>query len=372
MNVFIDGQPLLGPPTGIHRYVQSLYECLVYSQKIDIYLSFNRMVRKIELHEYLINSQEHILNTRYPYKVIRRLFKPNPLYHLPIDLFTKTKADIYHGTNFTFLPVFKGKKIITIHDLAYMRYPETTSERIYAHHSKWVPYCAKHCDHIIADSNQTKNDIIDLLNISEDKISVVYLAADEHFRPLKGSKKKNLLAFPYFLFVGTLEPRKNLLTLLKAYQLYKKNSDSSNKLVLVGVKGWKYSPIFEWIKENKLEDDIIVTGFITDEELVSMYNEATALVMPSIYEGFGLPVVEAMQCGTPIIGSNCTSIAEIVDRYGILIDPYDIEGWAMAMDSLSRSQYERSRLAALSLERASNFSWKETANQTQHIYERLL
>jgi glycosyltransferase involved in cell wall biosynthesis len=330
------------------------------------------MVRKIELHDYQLNSQEHLLNTRYPYKVIRRLLKPNILYNIPIDLFSKTKADIYHGTNFTFLPIFKGKKIITIHDLAYMRYPETTSERIYAHHSKWVPYCAKHCDHIIADSQQTKNDIIDLLHISEDKISVVYLAANSHFKPIQKQFSINISHDPYFLFVGTLEPRKNLLTLLKAYVQYRKNSDFCNKLVLVGVKGWKYSPIFDWIKENKLEDDIIVTGFITEEELVAMYNGATALVMPSIYEGFGLPVVEAMQCGTPIIGSNCTSIAEIVDHYGILIDPYDIEGWARALDSLSRSQYERSRLAALSLERASHFSWKETAIQTHRIYERLL
>lgn len=372
MNVFLDGQPLLGPPTGIHRYVQSLYEYLVHSQQIDVYLSFNRMVRKIELHDNLPNSQEHSLNTRYPYKVIRRLLKPNVLYNIPIDLFSATKADIYHGTNFTFLPIYKGKKIITIHDLAYMRYPETTSERIYAHHSKWVPYCAKHCDHIIADSHQTKSDIIDLLHISEEKISVVHLAADAHFKPLQNSFKNSFLSYPYFLFVGTLEPRKNLLTILKAFELYRKNSDSCNKLVLVGVKGWKYSPIFDWIKESGLEDDIIVTGFITDEELVAMYNGATALVMPSIYEGFGLPVIEAMQCGTPIIGSNCTSIAEIVDRYGILIDPYDIEGWAKAMDSLGRSQNERSRLAALSLERASHFSWQETAIQTHRIYERLL
>lgn len=377
MNVFLDAQPLLGPQSGIYRYVQSLYSFLKQSHQYDVYLSFNRMLKDIQLNAELSLTQEQFMNTRYPYKVIRRFLKPNPLYNLPIDFLSNVKADIYHGTNFTYLPVYKGKKIITIHDLAYMRYPETTSERIYKHHSNWVPYCAMHCDHIIADSIQTKRDIIDLLNIDEEKISVIYLAADYHFKPLHQKEISIVLqnySLPpsYFLFVGTLEPRKNLITLLKAFQLFKKNSDSCNKLLLVGVKGWKYSPIFEWIKENGLEDDIICTGFITDEDLVAVYNGAIALLMPSIYEGFGLPIVEAMQCGIPVIGSNCTSIAEIVEHNGILLDPYNIEGWAMAMDSLSSSQNERSRLAALSLERASCFSWRETAMQTNRIYERLL
>src|SRR5690606_36954811 len=154
-------------------------------------------------------------------------------------------ADLFHGTNFTYTPLLRGKTVITIHDLAYMRYPDSTSDKIYKHHTRWVPYSAKQCDHIIADSRHTKQDIVHLLHIPEHKIDVVHLAADESFKPLEQQTYEPILksyGLPdrYILFVGTLEPRKNLVGLIHAFHILKSNASISEKLVIVGAKGWKY------------------------------------------------------------------------------------------------------------------------------------
>ncbi|MCS7464258.1 glycosyltransferase family 4 protein [Paenibacillus doosanensis] len=377
MNVYLDAQPLLGPRSGIARYVECLSKQLA-TQDLDVHLAFNRIVKAIHENHVLDLKRDfhlHLRNNVYPYKVIRRLLRPNFLYHMPYDMLSKAKADIFHGTNFTYTPTWRGKSIITIHDLAYMRYPDATSERILKHHSNWVPYSAQQCDHIIADSLQTKQDIIELLHIPEDKIDVVYLAADEHFRFILDSLPvltKYKLPEKFILFVGTLEPRKNLLGLLKSYLLLKQNWETSVKLVIVGAKGWKYGPIFEWVQKHQLEEEIIFTGFIDDDDLPAIYSAASAFVMPSIYEGFGLPLLEAMQCGTPVIGSNISSIPEIIGDGGVLIPPDDDLAWAESMHTMISNTQIRSQYSQLALQRASNFTWEKTAAETKKIYLKVL
>jgi glycosyltransferase involved in cell wall biosynthesis len=289
----------------------------------------------------------------------------------------KKKIDIFHGTNFTYTPIARGKTVITIHDLAYMKYPETTSERIYKHHSNWVPWSSRVCDRIIADSHQTKADIIELLGIPDEKINVIHLAADERFRPMPISEvqailDKYRLPSKYILFVGTLEPRKNLLGLLKAYYALKQNSEYSEKLVIVGAKGWKYSSIFQWIRDNALLDDVIFTGFVDDGDLPALYNGATVFVLPSIYEGFGLPILEAMNCGIPVIASNRSSIPEVAGAAGILLDPEDYDVWAMEIQKMLTSLDHRKYYSALSLEQGKKFTWKRTAYETKQVYDKLL
>jgi glycosyltransferase involved in cell wall biosynthesis len=302
--------------------------------------------------------------------------KPNFAYSVPFDITTK-KADIFHGTNFTYTPIVKGKTVITIHDLAYMKYPETTSERIYKHHSNWVPWSARKCDRIIADSHQTKADITELLGIPGEKIDVIHLAADERFRPMSTNEVRPVLDkyhLPpnYILFVGTLEPRKNLLGLLKAYYALKQNCDYSEKLVIVGAKGWKFSPIFQWIEEKALQEDVIFTGFVDDADLPALYNGSAVFVLPSIYEGFGLPILEAMNCGIPVIASNRSSIPEVAGSAGILLDPEDHENWAMEMHQMLTVSDQRKNYSALSLEQGKKFTWKRTAYETKQVYDKLL
>jgi glycosyltransferase involved in cell wall biosynthesis len=378
LNVFLDAQPLLGPRSGIARYVECLSKQLSYDSDLTLNLAFNRIAKSIRENHVLSLERDfhlHLINSIYPYKVIRRLCSPNFLYHMPYDMMRKSKADIFHGTNFTYTPTLRGKSIITIHDLAYMHYPDFTSDKILRHHSKWVPYSAHHCDHIIADSRQTKTDIIKLLQVPETKIDVVHLAADEHFRFISNTSPildKYNLPQKYILFVGTLEPRKNLIGLLKAYQILQKQYGCSEKLVIVGAKGWKFTPIFDWVQENQLEHEIIFTGYIDDEDLPAIYSAATVLVMPSIYEGFGLPLLEAMQCGTPVIGSDISSIPEIIGEAGILVEPSDYSALAGEIHRMISDPSIRQFYSQMALERSKQFTWEKTALETKQIYEKVL
>ncbi|MFH5181189.1 glycosyltransferase family 4 protein [Paenibacillus sp. TAB 01] len=378
MNVFLDAQPLLGPRSGIARYVECLAKQFASQADMNVSLAFNRIAKSIRENHVISMERDfhlHLINNMYPYKVIRRLLKPNMFYHFPYDLMSGKKVDIFHGTNFTYTPVLKGKHVITIHDLAYMHYPEATSERILKHHSKWVPYSAQKCDYIIADSIQTKRDIEELLRIPESKISVVPLAADEHFRYIDNCPdilKKYDLPSKYVLFVGTLEPRKNLIGLLKSFLLLKNQYDIEEKLVIVGARGWKFTPIFDWVKENQLENEVVFTGFIDDTDLPAIYSAATLFVMPSIYEGFGLPLLEAMQCGTPVIGSNVSSIPEIIENAGILIAPDDYSSWAEAIYTVISNTSLRATYSQLGLERSKQFTWSQTAELTRKIYTHVL
>lgn len=381
MNVFLDAQPLLGTRSGIARYVECLYRDLCkLDDQLHITLAFNRIAKGIDRSQLQLDTTTtHLIrNSRYPYKVIRRFMKPNPLYSIPYDWgILHKKADIFHGTNFIYHPIGHGRTVITIHDLAYMKFPESTSDRIYRHHTRWVPYSAQRADHIIADSSQTKQDIVDLLNIAPDKVDVILIAADDHFRPLpehiyRPLIEKYNLPERYYLFVGTVEPRKNLLGLVQAYHLLKQNHSIAEKLVIVGAKGWKFSPIFEWIQQHGLDNDIIFTGFVEDDDLVAIYNGATLFVMPSIYEGFGIPILEAMQCGIPVIGSNVSSIPEVIGTSGMMVAPDDYEGWAQAMYRLATDESVHRHYAAESLKRAEQFNWRKVATQTKQVYDKVM
>ncbi|GAA3403008.1 glycosyltransferase family 4 protein [Paenibacillus hodogayensis] len=379
MNIFIDAQPLLGAVSGISNYIRNLYDNLLNYNDNELILFFNRISKNVTLDKLPIKIRDNTqyYNSRYPYKIIRRMTTPNFLYNIPFDFFCEKESTIFHGTNFTHIPSTNKKTVITIHDLAYMIYPETTNEKIYRHHSNWVPYSAQQATKIIAVSSHTKNDIMNLLHVPEEKIEVIYLAAEARFRPIDKDAvhrvlNKYQLPDQYLLFVGTLEPRKNLICLLESFLLLNKNCNFPHKLVIVGAKGWKYNPIFEWVKNNGLEKKVIFTGFVEDEDLPAIYNGADVFLMPSLYEGFGLPILEAMQCGTPVIGSNNSSICEIIDTNGILLPHDDYEQWATNICTLLSNEEQKNGYKKLSLQRATNFSWKKTAHETKTLYEKML
>jgi glycosyltransferase involved in cell wall biosynthesis len=256
-----------------------------------------------------------------------------------------------------------------------MLYPEYTSNIIYKHHSRWVPFSAEVSDHIIAVSEQTKEDIIRLLRIPPDKISVIHLAADEQFVPLSETEylpvlKKYNLPSKYFLFVGNVEPRKNLTGLIRSFHTIK-NAVEEN-LVIIGAKGWKYSPIYDLVRELGLNDCVHFTGYVEDADLPAIYNGASVLVLPSFYEGYGLPIIEAMRCGVPVIGSNVSSIPEIIGDAGLLIDPRSIRELSDALMHIVGSSTTRRHFSQLALERSSHFSWRKTAEQTLEVYRKVV
>lgn len=372
MNLLIDGQPLFGHPGGIYRYVRCLARYMAGDSDIRATIWLNQIIQRPEN-----KTQLPVTYSRYPYKVIRRLMRPNLLYELPIDSFRGSAYDIFHGTNFTIQPIRKRRSVVTIHDLAFMRDPSSTSRKIYRHHSKWVPYSAKVADRIITVSEHAKRDIIDLLNVPEKKISVTPLAADARFQPssaetIHNTLQKYHLPHRYFLFVGTLEPRKNLIGLLRAYAMLKQTYHTETKLVVVGAKGWTYDPIFQFVKDGNLTEDVVFPGFIPDDDLPAVYSGSIAFVFPSWYEGFGIPLLEAMGTGIPVIASNCSSIPEVVQDAGILIPPDRPEPWAEAMHELETDNRLRVEYGFRSMKRAAEFSWKQTYEKTKQAYYQVL
>ena len=368
----MDGQPLLGVKSGIGRYTEMLYRTLTKDFGVDVTLSLNRILKTPKLDP---ASFPQWINHRYPYKLIRRILRPNPLYAWPADACSRVCFDVYHGTNFTHLPLTKGKVIVTIHDLSFLLFPEHTSNIIYKHHSRWVPYAAKVSDHIIAVSEQTKQDIIRLLGISPDKISVVYLSANERFVPLPEAEylpviKKYKLPAKYILFVGNIEPRKNLPGLIRAFHAIKNAVEE--KLVIVGAKAWKSSPIFDLVRELELMDFVHFTGYVDDADLPAIFNGASVLVLPSFYEGYGLPLIEAMRCGVPVVGSNVSSIPEIIGDAGFLVDPHNIEELSDAIKQMVGSSTTHRHYSQLALQRAAHFSWRKTAQQTLEVYMKVI
>ena len=270
------------------------------------------------------------------------------------------------------------KKVLTIHDLTPILFPEMHTRETNLTWKSSLKFIKNRTKMVICDSISTKNDCVKLLNIPEKRLKVIQLSADEQFKPLKNKKnihdelkKKYNIDYPFILFVGTLEKRKNVPILLKSFYKLKK-FNIKHRLVIVGGKGWKYTEIFDIIQDLNLQNDVIFTNYVSDEYLVKLYNAADLFVYPSLYEGFGLPPLEAMACGCPVITSNTSSLPEVVGDAGIMIDPNDIDSLTDSMLKILTDNELRQKMARKSLERACMFSWKKTAKETWDVYEEVL
>lgn len=279
------------------------------------------------------------------------------------------------------LPIIRKKSfptVVTIHDLGveYLEEFHKFPERLYLNRS--TEYCAKHADHIIAVSNSTKNDLISKLNVSEEKITVIYEGYDQEiFYPRKIEKiekikKKYDIRNQYFLSVGTIQPRKNYSGLIKAfYQFLKLNQNlqKSTSLLIVGKRGWLDREILALPKELGIEELVRFLGHIPDVELTSLYSGAAAFVFPSFYEGFGLVALEAMACGAPVITSNLSSLPEVVEGAGILVNPYQVESITAAMEEIFKDSNLRQSLIEKGFQQAQKFSWNKCARETLKVLE---
>jgi len=309
-----------------------------------------------------------------PFYKISKLYLWHP--YLSIILNSKNyNLDIIHSLNQgpAFFKLKKQKYIITIHDILPIVFPRMRPFNIFLIYKSLLPRTLKNAHKTIAVSISTKQDLMKYFNVPEDKIRVIYEAADEKFKPLNNDKvnevkKKYHLNFSFILYVGGLAAHKNISILIKSF--YKiKNKGITHKLIIAGTKRWKYKEIFEIITKLNLQNDVIFTGYFPEEDLPALYNAADLFVYPSLYEGFGLPPLEAMACGTPVITSNTSSLPEVVGDAGIMIDPYDVDGLADAMYEVLRNDGLREKMVKSGLERAKTFSWKKTARETLKVYE---
>lgn len=285
--------------------------------------------------------------------------------------------------NYTIPFGVSGQNVTFIYDMAYMAYPETMAQRT----RHWLSrnmnkYCSR-ASKILTISDFSRQEIHRYLDVPLEKIEVVYCGVDtEHYHPdysedrIQEVKAKYNIPGAYILYLGTLEPRKNIETLIRAYQRlltagpsrFGQNPSAFPKLVLAGKKGWLYDSIFQLVKEFHLENQVIFTGYVDESDAAPLLCGARMFVFPSLYEGFGIPPLEAMACGTPVIVSDCASLPEVVGDAGLLVPPMDIEKLAESMNRLLKDDQLHTALREAGLKRAGQFTWKASAKKLVQIY----
>lgn len=317
------------------------------------------------------SAREIVVPGRSP---LARLWREHVLVPLACK---KERVDVLHCPK-SAVPFFAPcPVVVTLHDLIPISHPETEkfAARIY-----WriqIPIAARRSSHIITDSEHAREEIMAMFNVPADRISAIMLG----FSPAMGGpaatgdgesvRSKYGLPEHYILYVGTIQPRKNIPTLLEAFNLLKREHGVSHSLVIVGRKGWLYKELFDRISELGLERDVIFTGFVPDEELPGIYAGADVFSYLSFFEGFGLPPLEAMACGVPVVVSNTTSLPEVVADAGIAVEPLDVPAVAESIHKILTDPHLARTLRERGIRRSSLFSWERTARETLGVYRRV-
>ncbi len=287
---------------------------------------------------------------------------------LPVELLTGP-IDVYHAPDFT-LPPVRVPSLLTVHDLSFERDPTSAAPGLRAYLKTVVPRSVARATHIVAVSQATRGDLIDLYGTPAEKISVLYEGVDPHFVPTPDPairRKYGLGDRPYILAVSTIQPRKNYQRLIRAFaQLPPAFADFN--LVIAGGKGWLYDDIFAEADQPRVRGRVLFPGFVADADLPALYTGAALFAYPSLYEGFGLPLLEAMACGTPTLASTASSLPEVAGDASVLVDPYDP---AAIAEGLQRAIAESAPLQKKGLARAARFRWDESARQLLALYTAL-
>jgi glycosyltransferase involved in cell wall biosynthesis len=372
MRIGIDYTSAVQQKAGIGRYTRGLVEGLARFDQDNRYKLFSAgkdpqfryWPRNFSLKELPITERQLIA-------LWQRMRLP-----LPVELVTGL-VDVYHSPDFVLPPVLAARTVLTVHDLSFMRHPECSSEALLDYLMEAVPRSVEQADLILADSKSTRDDLMELLEVPEKKILVLYPGLESHFAPARNDYLLRRLLerydvhYPYILGVGTLQPRKNFVRLIKAYNILVRRYQIPHKLVIVGSKGWLYKEIEETIHALRLDGRVNLTGFVKDQDLPYLYGAAEVFAFPSLYEGFGIPVLEAMGCGTPVVTSSVSSMPEVAGDAALLVSPYDVEALASALWRLLDDAYLQNELCLRGFERVRQFTWRETAKKLVRAYRRL-
>ncbi len=367
MKIAIDINELASPfPSGVKVYTEEIIRMLL---KID------------QSNEYFLYAQKEFQspNGNWNSKVLKWPFPFWTYTRLAWEI-RKQKPDIL------FMPIqsvpflaFNPKKIkivATVHDLAFLKFPEhfTFKDKLLLNwHTKRA---VKMADKIIVPSRATKNDLIDLYKVKSEKIKVIYHGYKKVYSVTsKGTKFCALtISAPYIFFVGTIQPRKNIVNLVKAFEIFKSRHFSSAKnykLIIAGGKGWLWRETFKKIKESSVRQDIILTGAVSSQELANLYSRAKVFILPSLYEGFGLPILEAFSYGVPVIASNNSSLSEIVGEAGLLINSENSDAIAEAIKKAIENNDLRDDLIKKGKRRLFDFSWEKSAEEHLKVFENI-
>ncbi len=294
---------------------------------------------------------------------------------LPVEWITG-RIDLFHSPDFTLPPTRRGTRtLLTVHDLSFVRDPESAVPVLRAYLNQVVPRSVARADHVLADSAATRDDLIDLYGAAPEKISILYSGVNESFRPVQEAAslaavraRYRLGDAPFILAVGTLQPRKNYARLIQAFAQL---DDPDLSLVIAGGRGWLYEAIFAEVERLNLGQRVIFPGFVVDEDLPALYSAAAVLAYPSIYEGFGLPILEAFACGTPVVTSTASCLPEVAGDAALLVPPTDVAALAGALARAMHDTTLRARLVQAGQDRARQFSWAQSAQTLTRLYREL-
>ncbi len=295
---------------------------------------------------------------------------------IPVETWTG-RVKLFHATDFVLPPTLPNTTtVLTVHDLSFVRAPDTASPSLKRYLDQVVPRSVRRADHILADSQATKDDLVELYKVKPDKISVLLSGVNSRFQPIRDAdtldavrKRYGIGTDPFILSVGTVQPRKNYIRLIEALgQL----PDKQAHLVIAGGRGWLQAPIYAAVESLELKDRVHFIGFADDADLPALYSAARCVAIPSLYEGFGLPVLEAMACGTPVVTSNVSSLVEVAGNAALLVDPLSVEQIASALTWLLGDEDLRARLIEEGHRQARRFTWDQSASQLHTLYYGLL
>ena len=369
MRVAIDAHSVGTGLGGNESYATNLIEALA---EIDDHNRYTLYVTRPEAVQRFSN--------RWPNFDVRATLPHTPLIRIPLVLSAELRrnpVDVLH-VQFTAPPFSPCPVVVSIHDLSFEHLPQTFKWRSRKQLRMTVRRSAREAAQVIALSEHARNDIIDTYHIPPENVTAIPLAVGAQFRPISNVEELQRvrqtygIEGEYILSVGAIQPRKNLSRLVAAYSRLRRATPEGNlpKLVLAGKCAWLYEETLRTIKELQVSDSVILTGYVPENDLPVLYSGALCFVYPSYFEGFGLPPLEAMKCGAPVIVGNRTSLPEVVGDAGILVDPFDPNAIAGAMKKLISDSNLRAELTARGMARAKLFDWRETARQTLKVYQR--
>ncbi len=366
MRVGLDAIPLVAAKTGIGHYTEAISTWLARTHADHQYELFSPFDFPFDSHSQPANLTKRLIP-------VRSIFRKWWLIGLP-TLLQISPLDVFHGTNYC-IPLWAPcPTVVTIHDLSLFTHSTTHESANVVRGRRRIPLMARRASMIIAPSEWTSAEISSRLGIRRERIRVIHEAARESMRPLPRAEcqmvlDKHGIEGPYLLYVGTIEPRKNLLTLVRAYEELLRATRHEVRLVLCGGRGWLDDEVFKMVHDLHLTDMVRFTGYVEDDDLPALYSQAEVFVYPSLYEGFGLPPLEAMACGTCVVTSDSSSLPEVVGPAGVTVSARDWRALAAEMAGLLDDADKRAHFREAGLERARLFSWERAAHETQSVYD---
>lgn len=376
MNVAIDALPLLSPSTGIARYTRELVLQFCASEDVRPFLHYG-LRWSTELRDAPVTGIVSAKNAfkrfvPHSYEIMRALRQ--------VSFWTgarRHRIDLYHAPNFMPL-AFSGPTVITVHDLSFLRYPQThPAERVRVM-SRRVPKAIAACDYVLVDSEFVRQEVLEVYGPPPDKVVTTHLGVSERFRPMTVDETRPVLARhalehgKYVLSVGTLEPRKNLGGTLEAFGRLPAALQKRHPLALVGMVGWHMEQLGERLRKLTAGGTVRALGYVDDDDLPYLYAGAAAFIYPSIYEGFGLPVLEALAAGVAVVTSNRASLKEVAGKEAAALEPDDFAGLSEALRKALEDDAVDPQARARRIAWARSFSWQRCAEQTLAVYRQAL